>query len=298
MYKLEYISDSGQRILLHCMTEDVVVSKIKGLDGVDSDFYETQGVNQDGTSVQKVSIQAQPVVISGEILGKVEPLRQRFYKTFAPKSGGFLYYDEKYKKRVEVKQSPIISSHCTYGFYQVILHAPYPYWITTDDIRIDLVGLEAMFKFPINYSDPETHMFGKRTAGEFKVVENLGHVPAKWKLILVAKGVVINPSITKVPMYDATALPETVKIGNPSYTMQPGERIYIDTTKKSISVTSDKNGIITDIFGALDLDSERFLLDLGENIIRFDADSNKEALYPLLMPEYAFSGPARKDGYC
>lgn len=302
MYKLEYVSDNGYKMNLNSFSNKIVVSSIGGLDGVNSDLIQTQGATQDGSTIQQVSVQPQTFSISGEILGTVEPIRQQFYRVFPSKTGGYLYYDDDFKKRVEVKTAPVISSHLFNGFYQLSLVAPYPYWTTSNDVRIDLVGMEAMFKFPVNYSDPQmiegsnAHIFGKRNESQFIPVENNGHVPAKWKAIFVAKSEVVNPSISKVPINSASSLPQTIKIGtaqNP-YTMQAGERITLDTTKRSVTVVSDVGGVEKNIFGSFDLNSDLFELDLGTNIIMFDADVNRPALYPALIPNYAFIGPARK----
>ena len=60
--------------------------------------------------------------------------------------------------------------------------------------------------------------------------------------------------------------------------MQPGEEITVTTSIGNKRVESYFNGITTNIFNNLDIHSTFMWLDVGDNIIRYDAEEMLEQL--------------------
>ena len=84
-----------------------------------------------------------------------------------------------------------------------------------------------------------------------------------------AKSNVKNPSIYNV------YTKEYIKL---NYTMTTGEEIVITTHTGNKRVESYINGITTNIFNDLDIQSSFMWLDIGDNIIRYDAEDMIEQL--------------------
>lgn len=291
MYNLKYVSQNGKS-LNFSFKDSLVITSISGLTENVIELAETQGVAQIGTSIQGKSVQGKDIVINGEIVGIARFKRQELLDTITPLESGFLIYNNKLELGVEPVVTPYVENYADNAKFQFTLRASYPYWRSIKQIITDVAGLEPKFKFPVNYGDtgnegrPKQHIFGQRISNFFVNVENRGNVPAPFKVMFIAKTALSNPSITKVSTL------EFIKIRK---NMISGERIEVDMMGDLPKLTSYKIGSEEDVFRYFDIDSTLFELDVGDNLIRYDADSNRNGLDVKITRADTWSAPYGDD---
>ena len=121
-----------------------------------------------------------------------------------------------------------------------------------------------MFQFPWNITQP--YKFGELLNSYFTSVYNAGQVPAFFDLEISASGTAENPTFEEINTGDVLKINKT---------LEPGERITISIKNDGLTAVSNVDG---DIEGLIDMDSTLFSLHVGDNVIRYDADSGRENL--------------------
>ena len=291
MYNIKYISNNGKN-LNFSLSNNLAITSISGLTENTIELAETQGVAQIGSSIQGKSVQGKDIVINGEIIGTARFLRGQLLDTITPLEGGTLIFNNILELGVEPIMTPYVENYAENSKFQFTLRASYPYWRSIKQIITDVAGLEPKFKFPIDYGNtgneghPREHIFGQRISNFFVNVENKGNVPAPFKVMFIAKTQLSNPSITKVSTL------EFIKIQK---AMISGERIEVDMMGDLPKLTSYKIGSEEDVFRYFDIDSTLFELDVGDNLIRYDADSNRNGLDVKITRADTWSAPYGDD---
>jgi len=84
-----------------------------------------------------------------------------------------------------------------------------------------------------------------------------------------ALGTLVNPSLVNVNTYEELKL-NTI--------MQAGDVIEVSTYQRKKSVTLIRNGVKTNIFNSLDLNSKFLQLEIGDNLFRYNADDGLDNL--------------------
>ena len=149
------------------------------------------------------------------------------------------------------------------------LICPDPYFKNAEgESRTDIATWIPNMYFPIGITD-EGRALGYRTVSLFVNVENKGHETAGIVIMFRATGTVVNPSLRDV---------NTQKYIKLNYTMQAGEVITITTHQNKKRVTSERKGIKTNIFNSIVHGSSFLQLAVGDNIYRYEADNNEDAL--------------------
>ena len=286
MYSLKYVSDNGNVVDFHPMGK-YVITKTQGMMENSVKISTSQGMSQIGSYSQGQSVQSKSIVIEGAIKGVAESAGRHLLNTIVPQMSGTLIYNDKIMLRVIPEITPKIEQYPTNPNFIFTVFAEYPYWQSTDSVQTNVAGMEPRFRFPINYSntyfeDPLTHMFGQRTKTFFTNIFNFGNVPAPFKIIFLAKTQLSNPMITKV----VDGLP-FLKI---SKDLVAGEKITIDMTSDTLTVTTNLYGAETDAFNFFDIDSTIFKLDVGDNLIRYDADVNRDGLECIISYNPTYTG--------
>ena len=155
--------------------------------------------------------------------------------------------------------TPTIEAREHSARFQLSLLAAYPYWCKDDSAATVLNGIQKLFKFPWNLS--RSYQFGKFMETKFMNVFNGGQVPVPYTATFIAKAEVVNPRIT-----NAT----TGKFLLIKKRLVDGERLVVQITHDRTYVTSNIDG---DCRGALSLKSNMFELDVGDNVLKPEADS-------------------------
>ena len=237
-----------------------VINKPSGIDTIEVQLSQSQGINQVGGTVESKTVRPRPVTISGLVLNGD---KDKLLSVIRPDLCGRLYADD-YYLNVHVTATPVIEAKKNFAHFQFSLIAPYPYWQKDAAIVKALTGVEGRFKFPLNISGE--YRFGERIRHTYMVINNGGHVPAPFTVTFEANDIVVNPRITDMMTGKALIINKTLEVG---------ERIDVEITHDRTFVTSSVDGSIR---GALDLDSDLFRLAVGDNAIKPEADEGFDNL--------------------
>lgn len=298
IYNLKCKSNTGFELNFTIPTREnpncFVITDSKGLTENTITLATTQGVGQIGTTVQGQAVQGKPIVIEGVIVGEVATNRKLMLDTIVPLAELTLIFDNWLQIRAYAQSTPDIERKPHNANYQFTVYCPYPYWRTLQTILTDIAGLIPRFKFPINYyntyfENPLIHMFGQRIQTFFVNVYNDGNVPAPFSVTFIAKTELSNPMITLVEQ------PVSTKFIVVEKDMVAGEIVTVDMTGDSIEATSRIGDTETDIFAYLGMDSTYFDLAVGDNLIRYDASSNREGLECRISRYTAYAGAFGND---
>lgn len=258
-----YVNENGGTLIFE-YANGYLINKPNGIDTVQVNLSQAQGINQVGSTVESKMVQPRPVTISGIVVGGDQSARKsELMSVVRPDLTGRLYADD-YYLNVHVTATPVIDARHKFANFQFSVNAPYPYWQKDKPSFATLSGVEKLFKFPWNVSSP--YRFGRLMEKKFLNVLNNGQVPVPFTATFYANDEVVNPKITHVNTGKELILNKS---------MVAGERVVVEITHDRTYVTSSVDG---NIRGALDLDSTLFRLDVGDNVLKPDAESGMDKL--------------------
>ncbi len=254
----KYVNSNGNTLIFE-YDNGYLINKPSGIDTVQVNLSQAQGINQVGGTVESKTVQPRPVTISGIVVGAdADARKEALMAIIRPDIPGKLYADD-YYLNVHVTATPVIEARKKFAHFQFSLNAPYPYWQKDNTVSQALSGVQGLFKFPWNIS--RSYRFGQRMATQFMNIRNVGQVPVPFTVTFDAKDAVENPRITNVNTGETLILNKS---------MVTGERVVVEITHDRTYVTSSVDG---NIRGALDLDSTLFRLGVGDNVLKPEADS-------------------------
>lgn len=254
----KYVNDNGETVTFD-YSGGFLINKPNGIDAVTVSLSQAKGINQTGATIQSTNIQPRPVNINGYIVGDGQDAKKnKLISVIRPDIGGKLYADD-YYLNVYPTATPNIEAKETSAKFQFSLLAAYPYWCKDDSASATLARIEKLFKFPWNIS--KQYRFGQLSEAQFMNVFNAGQVPVPYRATFIATGDVENPKITNAM---------TGKYLLVNKTLVSGERLVVDITHDKTTVTSSIDG---DCRGALSLRSNMYLLDVGDNVLKPEAQS-------------------------
>lgn len=259
----KYVNENGGSITFE-YANGYLINKPSGIDVVQVNLSQAQGINQVGGTVESKTVQPRPVTISGIICGDSQSERKEaLTAVIRPDLAGKLYADDYYLD-VHVTETPTIEARKKFAHFQFSLNAPYPYWQKDRAVVAPLSGIAKKFKFPWNIS--KAYSFGERIQEKFINVTNNGQLPVPFTVTFSAQNEVVNPKITNVSTGETLILNKTLDVG---------ERVVVEITHDRTHVTSSIDG---NVRGALDLDSNLFRLYVGDNVLKPDAESGLNQL--------------------
>lgn len=270
MYNLKYFNENGDMVEFS-VESGIIVTDFPHLTGQSIELEMAQGVNQIGATQTGAYVQPKEFTVTGIIKGLAKEKRKKMIDTILPLVNGFLIINDAWFVHGMPTQTPIIENYPYNPNFQFVLKAAYPYWVSTHEQAVQISGLEPLFKFPWNMSKP--YMLGNRIESHFANIYCEGNVPTEFKVRFIAQGNVSNPKIGKV------GSTEFIKIEK---TLGKGEEILVDTSLGSISVTHIKNNVRTNVIGLVTLDSTFFKLNMGDNILTYEATSGVDVLDCIL----------------
>lgn len=253
-----YVNENGDSITF-LYDNGYLINAPVGIDTLEINLSQAQGINQVGATIQSRNVQPRPVTISGILVGDMQSVnKERLLSVVRPDLGGKLYADDYYLS-VYPTATPTIESSSEFAAFQLSVLAAYPYWCKDDSASAVLSGVQKMFKFPWNVSRP--YRFGQLMETQFINVPNRGQIPVPFTATFTASGNVSNPKIT-----NAT----TLKFLQVNKNMVSGERLVVEITHDRTYVTSSVDG---DCRGALSLSSNLYRLDVGDNVLKPEASA-------------------------
>lgn len=159
------------------------------------------------------------------------------------------------------------------GLYKFVIDivCPDPYWKDITKNKSEIALWKGMFHFPLLIPKQKGIIMGLKQPSLIVNVYNKGHVETGMMIEFRAKGTLSNPSLFNVNTR------ESIKINK---SMVAGEVIKVNTNYGEKRIENILNGVTTNILNLIDLGGgDTFLqLDVGDNLLRYDADINPSNL--------------------
>ena len=277
---LTYINSRGETIVFGINSKyHVNVSKdVQGLSDLNDTIYSTNSMGQHGDTYAGVRIEPRVIDIDGKINDDNKDnqlrLRRDALKILNPELDGTLYYtygDFIRKIGAKVSGSPTFDRKNLSQEFTVSFKCLDPFWQDENETREDIASWLGDWEFPcdIEQDDAEDMIFGHREESLIVDVYNAGHIKAGMRITFRALGELTNPMLFNVDTR------EFIKV---NITMVAGDEIEIDTSYGNKSITLKRNGVETNIYRYMDVDSTFIQLDIGDNIFRYDADTGLDNL--------------------
>lgn len=265
--ELTYINELGESLTFR-QRKPYFLQSIDGTGAVKHIISTFKAPNQDGGVFVSGSLDMRNIVIEGRIIAdtidKAYEFRKNLLNLFNPKAKGRLIFKGLSIPCI-VEEAPVFKadSHKTPAFFISLLSTS-PYFETVEELKKLLAGWHPNFEFELEIPIEEGIEMGYREESLIIAVENVGSVPCGATFEFIAQGIVEDPMIIDVV---------TGKFIKLNRVMQEGEIITVSTHFANKKVLSSLAGG-TNAFSSLDEDSEFLQLDLGTNLLRYDAKVN------------------------
>ena len=258
-----YVNENGESITF-TYNNGFLINKPMGIDTLQVSLSQATGIDQVGATIQSANVQPRPVTVSGILVGEfLKNNKEKLLSVVRPDLTAKLYADD-YYLNVRPTSTPTIDPTAKFAKFQFSVLAAYPYWQKDENAKVNLSTVEYGFKFPWNIS--REYYFGKIVETQFFNIINKGQLPVPFTATFLARGDCKNPKITNASNGKFMAINKT---------LVAGERVVVEITHDRTYVTSSVDG---DIRGALSLKSTLNRLEVGDNVLKPEADEGKSQL--------------------
>ena len=281
MYSLKVENDKGDTLEL-TNNPDYTVYKIEGLNPPQATVNSSNNATRDGSKINSVRLGNRNIVIYTTIEGDVEANRIELYKYFPLKKTVKLYFahnsrDVFIEGTVELIECDLFSSK---QVAQISLICPKPYFKGVDYLVTSFGDVSKLFEFP--FSIPKTGVeISAITANVRKSIINTGDIESGAIIKLFATGTVVKPVIYDVLKRTWIRL---------NFTMESGDTVIINTNLGEKSIELIRNGLNYNILGYMTPDSSWFVLESGDNVFTYDAESGNSYLQLTFTTALLYSG--------
>lgn len=271
--KLTYTNERGESIVFsHASIYHM--NEVNGISDVRNTIYTINSAGQAGDTYLGNRIESREIEIVGSIKerdkGRMQESRRKLIRILNPQYAATLTYEYGDFKRVigcRTDCAPIFSRRAIFQDFTVQLLCPNPFWRRENETRDDIATWYGCFAFPVEIS--RGWEIGTRKHSLIVNVYNDGDVQTGIRAELHALGVVKNPSLLNVDTQ------EFIKL---NMTLEAGDVLSISTGYGRKEVTLKRRGIVSNAFRYMDVDSTYLQLTAGDNLFRYDAESNLENL--------------------
>lgn len=277
--KLIYENERGQSIELSVFSP-FFLDNVLGLDGMKNSIYTTKVIGQDGETFLSDTTGKRSIDIQGRIIENKDVNRNLLLTIFNPKLGGRLTYINKNITRYikcRVENAPTISRDANPQFV-ISLLCPNPFWYAKEFLTTMALWKSAL-RFPIVTPKNKGIVFGLKEPSLIVNINNNSDVECPMRIEFKAKGTLSNPSLFNVNTR------EFIKINK---AMSAGDVISINTARGYERIELIKQGSKENIFNDLDIDSIFLKLNVGDNLLRYNADTNIDNLEVVVyhLPQF------------
>jgi len=262
--------------------------KLVDIDGIDSAEFQlniTSNTQFDGSTVNSKRIVKRPIAIIVDYKGTNKEIeRQKLISFFNPKYVGTLNVEYNGVERtieyeIENFKSKLTNIHDPLNFI-VDLLCPDPYFKDLQELKEEIALWKGDFSFPLVI--PNTGIrFGHREPSLIINVINPGHVETGMRVEFKALATLTNPSILNVNTG------EFIKINK---TLVAGEIISVSTYLNAKKIKSILNNITTNAINYIDIQSTFLQLGVGDNLMRYNADTGIDNLEVSIYYQPAYLG--------
>lgn len=277
MSKITYTNELGESVIFSDRPP-FILENIEGLAGVDADIQTQKAPYQDGSTHIDTLLESRVLTLQVAILASsrtdLYERRSLLSGIFNPKLDGTLRYENDYTAKeipVRVDSGPVYPS--PKGNVQeclITLMAPMPFWLDITEQNYKLEDFVTNFRFPFHFP------VRFATRGDTRTILNDGDVPTPIEVEF--RGHAVNPRI------ENNTTGEFIQVNRE---IPADYKLIIDTTfgRKRVSIVAP-DGIETNAFHYIDLDSTFFDLEVGENRLSFITDGGNPEVYVYFKKRY------------
>ena len=281
MYSLKVENDRGNTLEL-TNNPNYTVFKIEGLNPPQATINSSVNTTTDGSSINSVRLENRNIVIYTTIEGDGEASRINLYKYFPVKKTVKLYFSNNSRDIyiegvVELIECDLFSNK---QVAQISIICPRPYFKDVENLVTTFGDVSAMFDFPFSISKAGVEI-SAITTNQRKSIVNVGDVETGVIIKLFATGVVTNPVIYDVLKRTHLKL---------NFTMLASDTVVINTNVGEKSIELIRDGVTRNIMGNMAQDSTWFVLEAGDNVYTYDADSGNSNLQLTFTTAILYSG--------
>ena len=284
---LESIRRTRFKTLIMTAHIDKAVEEISGVTSV---IYSTNSMGQHGDTYVGQRIEARDIDVVGHIntrdKAQALELRRRMLKIFNPELSATLVYEYGGFKRVidcrAYGEPKILKKEVLYEF-DLQIECLNPFWREEEETKEDIASWVAAWHFPcvIEKDSTKSMIYGYRAESVIVDCYNEGDVSTGMRIRFTALGTVSNPILLNV---------DTEEFIQINATMKTGDVIEINTKYGSKGAKLIRDGVETDYFRYIDVDSTFMQLAIGDNMFRYDAASGVNSLEVSIFYSKEFLG--------
>ena len=261
--------------------KNYVVTKIDGLNPPKAKINLSDIAGMNGSLFNSAKAETRNIVLTVLPQNNVERNRLALYKYAQVAQWCKIYYsngsvDVQIEGYVETVEGSLFSRPQS---FQISILCPQPYFEGLHEIYNDISSLVANFEFPfaIESSGKE---FGYITHDSLSTLINSGDVETGVSIYITARGEVINPVI-----YDNYG--GSFKL---NLTLQTRDQVIVNTNSGERSVKLIRGSTETNIIDKVSPDPTWFILQPGENIFSYGADSGSDLMSIIFRHRTKFGG--------
>ena len=265
MFTAKIENSSGDILTLTGNEPVYQVIKITGLNPPKAQINTTSIVGLDGARFNSAKLDTRNIVLTVRINGDVETNRLNLYRYFRTKEPCTFYYandtlDVSINGYVENVECDLFTNN---ELAQISIICPYPYFKSISQIIADSSNVLGLFVFPFSINIDEPIAISElQTSGDVEVYNSSESETG---------------AIIEINVFDTV---NTIQINNVVtgdilklvYSFLSGDKIVVNTTKGQKSISLIRNGVLTNIFSALQQGSSFFQLVSGMNLFEYTAD--------------------------
>lgn len=276
MEKLIYENEKGMKVELK-NSRPFILTKIDGIGGLNNDIVETRVPFQDGSSYNNSRLEPRIITIYGGIMGENKTnrfvRREELIRVFNPKLKGKLIYKNDYLERsidCRIQSGPNWNNGVKrLQEFMLQLYCNNPFFFDLVEDKEEIALWRSAWEFPVEISSGGME-FGYREMDLITNIYNKGDIACGMRIEFYASAFVDKPSLMNV--YTR----EYIKVNR---SLDAGDKLVITTGFGNNAVTIYRaNGAIENALHYITLDSEFLLLEVGDNVIQYDAESGKDNL--------------------
>lgn len=280
--KLTYTNERGESIIFSRAEHYHVNFKdVSGLSDVRNAIYSISSMGQDGDTYLGNRIEARDIEIVGHLRtrdkAEARRMRRRLNRVLNPQYAATLTYEFDGVRRVigcTVDNAPVLTrDEAIFEAFTIQLSCLNPFWREETETREDIAAWIGGFEFRetdgLEIHAVEGWEIGYRTPSLIVNVYNGGDVSAGIRVEFRALGEASGPSLLDV------STQKYLKLG---IRMVAGDVLTVSTGYGEKRVTLKRAGVESDAFRYLDVDSTYLQLAVGDNLIRYNADTGLENL--------------------
>lgn len=281
MYSLKVENDRGNTLEL-TNNPHYNVYKIEGLNPPQATVNSSVNTTTDGSSINSVRLENRNIVIYTTIEGDIDTNRINLYKYFPVKKTVKLYFnngarDIYIEGVVELIECNLFSNK---QVAQISIICPKPYFKNVENLVTLFSDVSALFKFPFSIGVYGTEISSIGTNQRRSII-NTGDVETGVIIKLFATGTVVNPVIYDVLKRTYLKL---------NFTLLASDTIVINTNVGEKSIELIRDGVTYNAMGYMAQDSKWFVIESGDNVFTYDADSGNSYLQLTFTTAILYSG--------